>query len=57
MLESKVTIVKEKALSEFVCAYNGYMKQVKEDLKYLKEKSVEIEKYYKDNDRIQNMEQ
>ncbi|CAD8198375.1 unnamed protein product [Paramecium octaurelia] len=57
MLESKVTMVKERALSEFVIAYNGYMRQVKEDLKYLKEKSVEMEKYYKDNKRIQNMEQ
>ncbi|CAD8107934.1 unnamed protein product [Paramecium sonneborni] len=57
MLESKVTLVKEKALSEFIIAYNGYMRQVKEDLKYLKEKSIEMEKFYKDNKRIQNMEQ
>ncbi|CAD8107455.1 unnamed protein product [Paramecium sonneborni] len=57
MLESKVTLVKEKALSEFIVAYNGYMRQVKEDLKYLKEKSLEIEKFYKDNKSIQNMEQ
>ncbi|CAK57584.1 unnamed protein product (macronuclear) [Paramecium tetraurelia] len=50
MLESKVTMVKEKALSES-------SQHITEDLKYLEEKSVEMERYYKDNKRIQNMEQ
>ena len=55
-LSSKVTSVKEKNQAEFIQAFKNYMEKIKRDLQILKQKSLEMEKYYKENDRIQGLE-